>query len=68
MPSEPAGLIREELEIPVYGIGAGDQVDGQLVIMHDLIGFYHQSDNPQIRKFKARIGWPQNLCSIRIGP
>jgi len=40
MPSEPAGQIAQQLRIPVYGIGAGDQVDGQLVIMHDLMGFY----------------------------
>ena len=40
MPSEPAGQIAKQLNIPVYGIGAGNMVDGQLVIMHDLMGFY----------------------------
>ncbi|OGS08508.1 MAG: hypothetical protein A2270_10970 [Elusimicrobia bacterium RIFOXYA12_FULL_51_18] len=40
MPSEPAGQIARALKIPVYGIGAGGEVDGQLVIMHDLMGFY----------------------------
>ena len=40
MPTEPAGIISERLEIPVYGIGAGDRVDGQLVILHDLIGLF----------------------------
>lgn len=40
MPSEPAGQIASQLDIPIYGIGAGSQVDGQLVIMHDLMGFY----------------------------
>ncbi len=40
MPSEPAGQIARALKIPVYGIGAGDEVDGQLIIMHDLMGFY----------------------------
>ncbi len=40
MPSEPAGQITRQLEVPIYGIGAGDEVDGQLVIMHDLMGFY----------------------------
>ena len=28
MPTEPAGMIAEKLSIPVYGIGAGDRVDG----------------------------------------
>ena len=38
MPPEPAAIITERLSIPVYGIGAGDKVDGQLVILHDLLG------------------------------
>jgi len=40
MPSESGGQIARQLNIPIYGIGAGDQVDGQLVIMHDIMGFY----------------------------
>ena len=40
MPGESAGQIAQQLSIPVYGIGAGGEVDGQLVIMHDLMGFY----------------------------
>lgn len=49
MPAEPAGQIANQLEIPVYGIGAGPLVDGQLVIMHDLMGFY-QSFRPWFAK------------------
>ncbi|MDC0253312.1 3-methyl-2-oxobutanoate hydroxymethyltransferase [Bacteriovoracales bacterium] len=40
MPSEPAGQIARQLKIPVYGIGAGNCVDGQLIILHDMIGLY----------------------------
>jgi len=40
IPSAPAGQIAKQLKIPTYGIGAGSMVDGQLVIMHDLVGFY----------------------------
>jgi len=40
MPTEPAKIVAEELKVPVYGIGTGNQVDGQLLIMHDLLGFY----------------------------
>ncbi|MBT3250938.1 MAG: 3-methyl-2-oxobutanoate hydroxymethyltransferase [Candidatus Marinimicrobia bacterium] len=40
MPPEPAQQIAQQLDIPIYGIGAGDKVDGQLVIMHDIMGFY----------------------------
>lgn len=40
IPSEVGKQIAKKLHIPVLGIGAGDGVDGQLVIMHDLVGFY----------------------------
>jgi 3-methyl-2-oxobutanoate hydroxymethyltransferase len=49
MPAEPAAQIAQQLEIPIYGIGAGGAVDGQLVIMHDLMGFY-QSFRPWFAK------------------
>lgn len=49
MPSEPAGQIAKMLDIPVLGIGAGNQVDGQLIIMHDMMGFY-QSFRPWFAK------------------
>lgn len=37
---EVAGLIRDKLEIPVYGIGSGRKLDGQLLISHDLLNMY----------------------------
>ena len=40
IPAEVGKQIAKKLTIPVLGIGAGDSVDGQLVIMHDLVGFY----------------------------
>lgn len=48
-PAAPAGRIAKMLDIPVYGIGAGSEVDGQLIIMHDLMGFY-QSFRPWFAK------------------
>jgi 3-methyl-2-oxobutanoate hydroxymethyltransferase len=40
MPEESAAQITRQLSIPIYGIGAGKNVDGQLIIMHDALGFY----------------------------
>ena len=38
MPPESAACVRDGVDVPVYGIGAGPQLDGQLVISHDLLG------------------------------
>ena len=38
IPSEVAGLLRHRLKIPVIGIGAGDNCDGQVRVTADLIG------------------------------
>lgn len=40
MPTEVAENIMQQLDIPVMGIGVGNKIDGQLIIMHDLVGFY----------------------------
>lgn len=40
MPSEVAAYITNKSEVPIFGIGAGSGVDGQLLILHDLLGLY----------------------------
>ncbi len=70
MPSEPAGQIAKQLDIPVYGIGAGNMVDGQLVIMHDLMGFY-QPFRPWFAKcyipqvVKEYIAYLESISDLR---
>ena len=44
-------MIAEELDIPVYGIGAGDRVDGQLVIMHDLVGLFWEFKSKFVKRY-----------------
>lgn len=38
VPEEVAGLISEQLTIPTIGIGAGRLCDGQVQVIHDLLG------------------------------
>jgi 3-methyl-2-oxobutanoate hydroxymethyltransferase len=40
VPAEAAAYIRERVDVLVYGIGAGPDVDGQLVIVHDILGTF----------------------------
>jgi 3-methyl-2-oxobutanoate hydroxymethyltransferase len=38
VPADLAGKISQNLSIPVIGIGAGAQTDGQILVMHDMFG------------------------------
>jgi 3-methyl-2-oxobutanoate hydroxymethyltransferase len=38
MPADLAGEITRKLEIPTIGIGAGPHCDGQVLVMHDMLG------------------------------
>ena len=38
IPAELAARVAKEISIPVIGIGAGGGVDGQVLVMHDLLG------------------------------
>lgn len=51
MPSETAEKIKKRLKIPVYGIGAGDKVDGQLVIIHDLVGLFEEFKPKFVKRY-----------------
>ena len=59
VPPEVAGFIRAELSIPVLGIGAGADVDGQLIIVSDLLGEF-QAFTPKFVKKYA------NLASVSV--
>ncbi len=50
MPEEPAAYICKELKIPVYGIGAGKKLDGQLLIYHDVMGTFVGDIKPKFAK------------------
>lgn len=41
--AEAAQLITELLEMPTIGIGSGQGCDGQVLILHDLLGVYDQA-------------------------
>lgn len=38
IPATLAKKVTEQLEIPIIGIGAGKYVDGQVLVMHDMLG------------------------------
>ncbi len=56
MPAETAAYVRERVDLLVYGIGAGPQVDGQLVISHDILGTFVGDVAPRFVRPYARLG------------
>lgn len=56
MPAVAAAYVREHVDMLVYGIGAGPDVDGQLVISHDILGNFVGDIAPRFAKQYAHIG------------
>lgn len=52
VPSELAAGVARELQIPVIGIGAGADVDGQVLVLQDMLGF-----NPGFKPKFLRTYW-----------
>ncbi len=55
VPARVAGIIVQEAEVPIYGIGAGAECDGQLLIVHDILGLF-ELFKPKFVKRYAELG------------
>jgi 3-methyl-2-oxobutanoate hydroxymethyltransferase len=54
IPAAVSDLLMERLEIPVIGIGAGAATDGQVLVLHDLLGLT-QGRTPRFVKRYAQL-------------
>jgi len=55
VPAELAAEITAQVSIPTIGIGAGIECDGQVLVLHDVLGLY-QGNTPKFVKQYAQIG------------
>jgi len=51
IPATLAKEVAESLTIPVIGIGAGNGVDGQVLVLHDLLGMTHEFNPRFLRRY-----------------
>jgi len=55
IPSPVAAIVTDRLSIPTIGIGAGPDCDGQVLVLHDVLGLYGDF-KPKFAKRYADIG------------
>ena len=51
IPSKLAKKVAKSLKIPVIGIGAGSDVDGQVLVLHDMIGMTNEFSPRFLRRY-----------------
>lgn len=51
VPSKLAKKVAKNISIPVIGIGAGDGVDGQVLVLHDMLGMTHKFNPRFLRRY-----------------
>ncbi|WP_461533354.1 3-methyl-2-oxobutanoate hydroxymethyltransferase [Sinomicrobium sp.] len=51
IPADLARKVAESVSIPVIGIGAGNGVDGQVLVLHDLLGMTYEFNPRFLRRY-----------------
>jgi 3-methyl-2-oxobutanoate hydroxymethyltransferase len=51
IPARLGAQVAQELKIPIIGIGAGKYVDGQVLVIHDMLGITHDFSPRFLRRY-----------------
>ncbi|SFT45988.1 ketopantoate hydroxymethyltransferase [Lishizhenia tianjinensis] len=51
IPAHLAAKVAQEVSIPIIGIGAGNGVDGQVLVVHDMLGINNEFNPRFLRKY-----------------
>ncbi|MDX1351194.1 MAG: 3-methyl-2-oxobutanoate hydroxymethyltransferase, partial [Putridiphycobacter sp.] len=52
IPAKLATKVAQNVSIPIIGIGAGNGVDGQVLVSHDMLGINNEFNPRFLRKYK----------------
>ncbi len=53
VPAPLAKMVTERLEVPTIGIGAGVECDGQVLVIHDLLGLYSDISPKFVKRYAS---------------
>ncbi|OQY05114.1 MAG: 3-methyl-2-oxobutanoate hydroxymethyltransferase [Bacteroidetes bacterium 4572_117] len=51
IPAKLAGKVASEIKVPIIGIGAGNKVDGQVLVIHDMLGITQEFSPRFLRRY-----------------
>ena len=51
VPAKLAEKVAKSIKIPVIGIGAGSNIDGQVLVLHDMLGMTHEFNPRFLRRY-----------------
>ncbi len=66
VPNEAGKLIRDALEVPVIGIGAGPDVDGQILVLYDILDITRGRTPRFVKNFQADCASPLEAVSSYV--
>jgi 3-methyl-2-oxobutanoate hydroxymethyltransferase len=55
VPAEVAAIITRRAHVPVFGIGAGPKCDGQVLVIHDILGLFDRKTAKFVKQY-AQLG------------
>ncbi|MDJ0794188.1 MAG: 3-methyl-2-oxobutanoate hydroxymethyltransferase [Woeseiaceae bacterium] len=58
VPNEAAQMVTEALDVPVIGIGAGPHVDGQILVLYDILDITQGRTPRFVKNFQAGLDSP----------
>jgi 3-methyl-2-oxobutanoate hydroxymethyltransferase len=66
VPAELAGRVTEAVAVPTIGIGAGADVSGQVLVLHDILGVYPGKKARFVKNFMNEAGSIQGAVEAYV--